>query len=316
MCQASAEYRLFSSFNDIPITPATWDSLSPSVFQTWHWLKAWWETFGRGQLMLILAESGGCPKLIAPLFCDGGMVFSVGSGGSDYLDFPGSIEPDVLTGALRLARDSAREFVGFRFYHVPDKGGTGGILSLAAANLGLRCFEEDTMQAPMLDLQQGANAPDKRSLVRHERWFQREGELRVVHSEPTPRLLEEFFEQHIERWAATPHPSLFLDQDQRTFYRRVAEAKTEWLRFTRVEWNAQPVAFHYGFCFRRSFLWYKPSFDIRLAKRSPGEVLLRNLLLRAMEEGARTFDFGLGDEAFKQRFATGVSTVRTWGLYP
>ena len=36
----------------------------------------------------------------------------------------------------------------------------------------------------------------------------------------------------------------------------------------------------------------------------------------AVEEGARTFDFGLGDEACKRRFANRVRRVRTWGLYP
>ena len=63
-------------------------------------------------------------------------------------------------------------------------------------------------------------------------------------------------------------------------------------------------------------MWYKPSFAIELAKRSPGEVLLRGLLLTALKEGASTFDLGLGAENFKERFATHTPVVRTWGLYP
>ena len=63
-------------------------------------------------------------------------------------------------------------------------------------------------------------------------------------------------------------------------------------------------------------MWYKPSFAIDLARRSPGEVLLRQLILAAIEEGAKTFDFGLGDEAFKNRFATHVNKVNTYSLYP
>lgn len=42
-----------------------------------------------GQLMLILAERNGQPVALAPLFADSGMVYFVGSGGSDYLDFVG-----------------------------------------------------------------------------------------------------------------------------------------------------------------------------------------------------------------------------------
>ena len=42
---------------------------------------------------------------------------------------------------------------------------------------------------------------------------------------------------------------------------------------------------------------------------------MRQLLLAAAAEGTHTFDFGLGDEAFKSRFATRVDVVRNWGLY-
>jgi CelD/BcsL family acetyltransferase involved in cellulose biosynthesis len=63
-------------------------------------------------------------------------------------------------------------------------------------------------------------------------------------------------------------------------------------------------------------MWYKPTFEVELARQSPGEVLLRQLLIAAHDEGAQTFDFGTGDEAFKHRFATRVNRVRTWGLYP
>ena len=63
-------------------------------------------------------------------------------------------------------------------------------------------------------------------------------------------------------------------------------------------------------------MWYKPAFAIELARHSPGEVLLRQLLLRVIEESAHTFDFGLGDETFKRRFANHTQTVRDFGLYP
>ena len=65
----------------------------------------------------------------------------------------------------------------------------------------------------------------------------------------------------------------------------------------------------------RSF-WYKPSFDPAFARRSPGEVLLRALIEQAHVEGATYFDFGLGDEAFKARFATERRPLLTVGLYP
>ena len=83
-----------------------------------------------------------------------------------------------------------------------------------------------------------------------------------------------------------------------------------------IEFDGRPIAFHFGFSFAGNYLWYKPSFEIALARKSPGEVLLRQLLLAAVQENAYVFDFGLGDEAFKHRFASRSQLVRTWGLYP
>jgi len=43
---------------------------------------------------------------------------------------------------------------------------------------------------------------------------------------------------------------------------------------------------------------------------------LRQLLLAAIDDGASTFDFGIGEEAFRRRFATHVWRVQTWGSHP
>jgi CelD/BcsL family acetyltransferase involved in cellulose biosynthesis len=131
-------------------------------------------------------------------------------------------------------------------------------------------------------------------------------------------LLSLFIAQHIRRWSETPFPSLFLDARQRDFYTCVIgqAATTGCLRLSCLQVDEEAVAFHLGACVDGTFLWYKPSFDINWSRYSPGEVLLRQLLLYAAEIGAHTFDFGLGDEPFKKRFATQVRFVRTWGLYP
>ncbi len=116
--------------------------------------------------------------------------------------------------------------------------------------------------------------------------------------------IDEFFEQHVRRWAGRETPSLFTDVRNRVFYRRLAAelADAGSLLFSVVEFNDQPVAFHYGFDYNGVVMWYKPSFDIAYAHQSPGLVLLRNLMGYAIEQNRTEFDFGVGDEEFKQRF--------------
>jgi len=331
MSLPKTQYRILDGFDDTFVTQDIWNELLhqgpvDEIFLTWEWQKTWWETFGRGKLLLIAAEEKGKPLAIAPLFSDEGMIFFVGSGGSDYLDFIGEItNPEVLENMLLAAINLTPDFCGFRFYHVPDDSPTGLILEKVAIRKNWQYYDEGFLPSPFMDIknmpQQAEQAIRKKSLVRHENWFIKMGGLRISHffkSEDILPHLDGFFDQHVSRWESTPFPSLFKAEIQRTFYKRICEeiAQTSCLQFTVITWQDKPVAYHFGFWYQNKFLWYKPCFDITLAKHSPGEVLIRQLLLQTIKEHADIFDFGLGDEDFKKRFSTHTRIVRTWGLYP
>jgi CelD/BcsL family acetyltransferase involved in cellulose biosynthesis len=123
--------------------------------------------------------------------------------------------------------------------------------------------------------------------------------------------LAEFFAQHIARWEKTDHPSQFRDPKQESFYRAMVAAIDPLgaTRFTEVRVAGRLVASHLGFFHAGRFTWYKPTYDPELAKISPGETLLKRLIDQAMREGASEFDFTIGDEAFKTRFATRTRTI-------
>jgi CelD/BcsL family acetyltransferase involved in cellulose biosynthesis len=67
--------------------------------------------------------------------------------------------------------------------------------------------------------------------------------------------------------------------------------------------DGAPLAFHFGFDYAGSVIWYKPSFEIRHAARSPGLLLIRNMIQDALERKRHELDFTIGDEQFKDRFA-------------
>lgn len=331
MSAANIHYHLLSGFTDPMLSPEAWNVVQckgsgHTVFMSWHWQKTWWEVFGRGKLLLLLAVKDGQPVTIAPLFADGGMLFFVGSGGSDYLDFIGDTgDPELINGLLSLAIENTPGLLGCRFYHLHASSSTQQTLDIVAKKLGWYCFDEGGMVCPALSIkdfpEKAKAATEKKSLLRHEGWFNRNGGIEVQHYRHSNQILphlDAFFNQHIARWSATPYPSLFEDPFQLRFYKRLCEvaSDTGWLRFTIVYWKNQAIAFHFGMHYNGSFLWYKPTFDVKLSKHSPGEVLLRQLLLKAIEEEAEYFDFGLGDEAFKDRFATSTLTVTNIGLYP
>ena len=250
----------------------------------------------------------------------------MGSGGSDYLDFVGDLsDPILLSGMLQAAAATIANFLGFRFYLIPGESRTIRALKMLCEKESWKYFDEGDLTAPFIDFSSdpviGKEVTTKRSLLRHENWFRKNGKLSGRHftqAEEILPYLDLFFEQHINRWANTTFPSLFLDDRQTEFYRKITKefSGTGWLVFSLVFWDSKVIACHFGFIYADSMLWYKPSFDIELSKHSPGEVLIRQLLLLALEKNLKIFDFGLGDESFKMRFATGTQTVKTVGLYP
>lgn len=328
--KANVRYHVLHNFDSAAISPLQWNTLveqcNGSVFMTWHYQKVWWEVFGRGKLLIVVSYENEQPIAIAPLFTDEGMIYFVGSGGSDYLHFIGDIgDEHVLLQMLYTTIGKVPEFVGFLFYHIPTSFRMWEKFDVVSRKLGLLLIIEGEQVAPSMSIKSSPQiarvAVQKKSLLRHEAWFKKNGNLEVQHCSSSKEILpwlERFFEQHQHRWAVTPYPSLFNNTIQCLFYKRLAEAADEsgWLRFNVVLHNEVPVAFHFGFLYNNSFLWYKPSFDIRMAKHSPGELLLRQLLIYAIDNSVKTFDFGLGDEAFKQRFATHIHTVQNFGLYP
>jgi hypothetical protein len=322
--QLSYEFVRISGFDHI--SPVSWNKLvisSPTngIFQTWEYQKAWWQVFGRGELILIGVYRNNNLIAIAPFFTVEGMIYLVGSGGSDYLDIIGEIGNNSFDQLLLFTSNLIPGFKGFVFYHSPEYSHFTSLLQKSKWIVA----NENKQVAPFIDIASNpgklSESIRKKSLVRSEKWFKKNSNIIVHHLRNENNILshlENFFQQHIDRWSITQYPSLFCNPNQKLFYKILTEnmAATGWLRFTAIEWNQIFIAYHFGFMFKGTFLWYKPSFDISFARHSPGEVLLKQLFELALDEKAVYFDFGLGDELFKSRFSTNVTSVFDWGVYP
>jgi CelD/BcsL family acetyltransferase involved in cellulose biosynthesis len=331
---AAVRTRRLAGFDDPAFGPDQWDHLlaqgdTDVVYLTWMWQRSWWDAAGDGELLLIAAERNGQVVALAPFYSVSGMVYFIGCGEADYLDFLGDVgDPQVLDTLLGAARNNVRGFVGFKLDGVLDSSGTAQRLEAAAQRLKLDFFQREENPAPRVDFSNpeiGRSAANKKSLRKLERYFRLRGPMEVrrfCDGEMILPQLEDFFAQHTARWGVTTFSheggSLnFLDPQQRVFMERLTRraAQAGWLRFTRLDWQGRPIAYEFGYCYGGTYFGGPSCFAIDLARRSPGQVLLRHLLLAAVEEGAHRYDFGIGDEPYKYRFATHVDTVRTWALY-
>lgn len=104
----------------------------------------------------------------------------------------------------------------------------------------------------------------------------------------------------------------------RAFHHRFAASALErgWLRLWILELDGQPAAGWYGWRFGSSYSYYQAGFDPQFENEAVGTVLLVHTIQAAAEEGAKSYGLLLGDEEYKQRFATDAGEVVTFAMAP
>jgi CelD/BcsL family acetyltransferase involved in cellulose biosynthesis len=320
---------VLTGFDDPRMSSGRWDALlrrgdTDVIFLTWQWLRSWWETVGEGQLLLIAAERDGELVALAPLYTSFGMVYFLGAGESDYLDFIGDVsDPEVMAALLREARTRATDFVGIRLHLVPERSRTGQVLQEAASRLGLDCVVEAELPAVEVDLREhaeGVRSATNRSMRKREEFFSREGSFEgrlFRRGEAILPHLEEFYTQHIARWEVKGIPSPFADAGQRAFLERFLKvaAQSDWIRFQRLDWQGRPLAFEFAWYYRGTHYSGPWCFALEQARHCPGHVLLRQSLLAALAEELALYDLGGGDQDYKFRLPVRMKRSYSWGLY-
>ena len=91
------------------------------------------------------------------------------------------------------------------------------------------------------------------------------------------------------------------DEDHVSFYKLNAGDKT--------------IAWHFGYKFRKEFIYEFPTYNSEYAKYSPGKVLLWFLLEKARKDGYEKFSLGRGIEPYKLRWAKKVKPLGSINIY-
>ncbi len=304
---------------------AEWDLLlersdANIIFLTSGWLRAWHETLGRDDTVLFgQVRSDGHLVAAGAFHIVAGVVQFAGTGPSDYSDFiilqnvTDASRADLTSRLLRAVKQRTPRFRYFKLGRICPESRT--LLLVSAPSPGFHSTAIGRVEAPYMDMALVNDRLRKKSLRRHERGLQREGSVECATLTAADEVLASldayFFEQHVRRWASTGIESLFSKESYREFYRCVTRrlGPTGQIRFTTIRLSGVPVAAHFGFLHAGKFIWYKPSFEPTLSKLSPGEVLIKHLMELAKKENATEFDFTIGSEPFKYRFASGVRQV-------
>jgi len=304
-----------------------------SIFQSYEWHEAWWSSFGADyELHLLLIEQAERLLAIAPFVVDVRRGLAgprrclrlLGScnAASDYADcIVAADQPEARIAIFDWLADNPVQWQRLELDNLPAASPS---LALGATHVRLpQPLRQFAAKAPARRLGDAAadrTVLQKKSLRRHINGLRRQGPVilqRLRTRSDIERHLPMFFAQHCARWAGTRTPSLFHDLRQQVFYHALTRsfADDERLNFSAVLWRDRPIAYHFGFEWQGVFTWYKPSFDPTLAEHSPGEALLYLLFEDVIGRGLREFDFTVGNEAFKYRFANIEREVHRLRVY-
>lgn len=305
------------------IQQGVWDGIvaenpSASVFQSYGWHQAAVKAYGLSDSLCLLGvyEDSVCIA-IAPFKLwrkeKSDVLGFIGDERADYCDFifrPG--REDALVHIFDWINRSGLSWDKVELSNIPADSPSWRIINRQIIEQGWSRVNLSPMPCPTIVLDGHSDHVEqvlnKKSIKRHWKYFAGRPGFVVRHlTDPVQilSLLNSFFTQHIHRWSVREEPSLFVHRENRDFYRALLEEASLGGRivFTEVKSEGVPIAYHFGFIDRGRLLWYKPSFEVQLAKLYPGEVLLRELIVFARDHLLLELDFTRGGELFKNRFA-------------
>ena len=337
MTELEMRARTVREWSEVAALAENWNALAQrsemfSVFQSYEWHDAWWKNFGSEfELRVVCAFRADALVGVAPMMIS---VDRVHRRQRRVLRFIGTVNYASDYANLLLPEDASRENVLSLLFDEIARDAGWDIIELARfpTHSPWREAVEAKLRSivPALSVSVETEAPTRllrnpeedrgivngKSFKRDTNWFLKRGTMEFEQSwtsEHEPRVvsrLDDFFKQHIERRDLAGDKSQFHDPRQKQFYRDLVPTlmRRGWLRFSMLKWTDVALGYHFGFEFANKFCLYKPTFNVEYSKQGPGKVMLKYLIEDAVERRLNEFDFTVGEETYKYRFANLVRT--------
>jgi CelD/BcsL family acetyltransferase involved in cellulose biosynthesis len=311
---------------------ADWRSLAErrgNAFVTPEWYFAWLRSYGAGADPAVIAVRAPAGDLlgIMPLARDrAARPRSLRFGGANLADhlhpFAAGLEEDAVAAAAgaRLGTEISGWSAIVLDNVDADAGWWRAMVSAAPLSLGAVSYRQTTLPCIQLPTSWEAYLASRSrnfrsQLGRKLRALQRDHEVRFRRTQAAPELagdLETFFRLHDARWEDRGGSSSASERT-RKFHGDFTAAALErgWLRLWLMEVDGDPVAAWYGWRLGERYSYYLAGFEPRWSDASVGLLLLAHTVQEAIDESASEYDLLLGEEAYKQRFATGTRPVET-----
>ena len=298
-----------------------WDQSSrPEIFNSFEYVSAWWSVHGPSyQIFTPVVFDGEAVIAILPLVVRDGVLHFFCFTDADFFDLlcEARLARQVVVSITAELNKHRSRWKWAVLDNVPQDSALLHLPSWAGSS-GLRAHLQAMNSCPTLNLRSGREESFERLLGgkrsrQEERRLQRVGDVSFTHLRSVDAIraaLPAFFRQHTDRWAVEGTRGRFTNEISRRFYAAMVDrlCPNGTLRFSVLRAGDKDVAYHLGFELRGRMLFFKPTFDVDYWEYSPGKVLLQRLLQYAKDTGLEEFDFSIGDEDYKKKFANEIRT--------
>ena len=300
-----------------------------TLFQTWTWQKTWFDTVGaaRGDrpAIVVIRDCNGAPQGLLPFAIRRRRSYREASWLAEpFLDYgmpllmPALLDPRVWTGDGTLWRDIMEMLPAdvIRLENMPMRVGTAtnplcdALPVEEEPDIAWHC--DLTGYDDLASLQAACRQSKGLSKDRRKARRLREiGPVRIA----TPTTFDEaemvvdtLYEQKSHQLYNREQASIYDDPNYRNFMLRLWQNPDPSLRVDmRALWVGEEIgATHWSVVHRGRFYYLQPSRHMgEISRYSPGNELLHALLSDCISEKVPVFDFCLGDESYKQQYASG-----------
>jgi CelD/BcsL family acetyltransferase involved in cellulose biosynthesis len=313
---------------------AEWRSLAEArgaPFITPDWYRAWMNCLGDQATPYVAAvrDDRGALVGLMPLVLSQRRHFpTLSFGGAEYGDYYQPVarseadEEKVARMFAEALRDRQKEWAIVVADYVDEDAPWARALahSNAVRLRAIRYHDQPSfyLSIPLGDLTwneylAGRSRNLRSQLGRKRRALERHGSVRFRRGgDDLESAMKALFNLHAKRWTGKGS-TIFSSERAREFHLEFARAAQEhdWLRLWFLDVDEEPIAAWYGWSIGGRYLYYQAGFDPAWSHASPGLLLLAHTIEAAFDEGASEYDMLLGNEPFKERFATATTERRT-----
>ena len=304
------------------------------IFTHFDWLAAIAAACGEGLTPCCpVITRAGEPVAILPVGIRGGVLNFLSSPRGDFNDLifaddgNGSFDAADLEEVCRLALSALdNSSLAWRNGCLENVVENSWLLTAvktadeqAATSFPCRPFVAQHGVGPAVRLTEGATEESKKKLCRKKttrrrrNQLERLGNLEFVSVIPQDELSQArklFTRLHCERRRAAGDESFLEEESGQRFLEAILQGPTQHsVKLSALRLDGRDIALCLGLEADGRYSYYAPTFDAEWSKYAAGDVLLSFMLKDAIDRGVEVFDFGLGDEAYKARFASETRQV-------